>query len=140
MQAGSNRNFSLQNECTLHYHATDSVLIFMSQHIWIKINIVLGILIIIEKFHTGKSCMRIRISGQQIHNFKMLSSGRVTCCGRWGGWRVKWMWSWLWSPHPASGGVAEIPDQEIAPCSFRRKRPKWMFRFEERREGVAAAR
>jgi hypothetical protein len=36
--------------------------------------------------------------------------------------------------------VAEIPDQEIAQCSFRRKPRKWRFRFEERRERVAAAR
>ena len=36
--------------------------------------------------------------------------------------------------------VAEIPDQEIAQGSFRRKLRKWRFRFEERREGVAAAR
>jgi len=36
--------------------------------------------------------------------------------------------------------VAEIPDQEIAHCSFLRKLRKWRFRFEERREGVAAAR
>jgi hypothetical protein len=37
-------------------------------------------------------------------------------------------------------GVAEIPDQEIAHSSFRRKLRKWRFRFEEHREGVAAAR
>jgi len=37
-------------------------------------------------------------------------------------------------------GVAEIPDQEIAHGSFRRKLRKWRFRFEECREGVAAAR
>jgi len=36
--------------------------------------------------------------------------------------------------------VAEIPDQEITHCSFRRKLLKWRFRFEERREGVATAR
>jgi hypothetical protein len=38
------------------------------------------------------------------------------------------------------GGVAEIPDQEIAHCSIRRKLRKWRFRIEERRAGVAAAR
>jgi hypothetical protein len=36
--------------------------------------------------------------------------------------------------------VAEIPDQEIAHCRFRRKLRKWRFRFEECREAVAAAR
>ena len=35
---------------------------------------------------------------------------------------------------------ADIPDQEIAHGSFRRKLRKWRFRFEERREGVAAVR
>jgi hypothetical protein len=41
----------------------------------------------------------------------------------------------VWKP-----GVAEIPDQEIAHGSFHRKLRKLRFRFEERREGVAAAR
>jgi hypothetical protein len=36
--------------------------------------------------------------------------------------------------------VAEIQDQEIAYSSFCRYLRKWRFRFEERREGVAAAR
>jgi len=42
---------------------------------------------------------------------------------------------WLRAPF----GV-EIPDQEIAHSSFCRKLRNWRFRFEERREGVAAAR
>jgi len=44
----------------------DSVLTIISQHIWIKIGIVLGILIIFEKFRKGKACMRIRISGGKL--------------------------------------------------------------------------
>jgi len=95
------RCFCLQNECYPHYHTTDSVLTIISQHIWIKIRIVLGILIIFEKFRTGKSCMRICISGRQIDDFRRLSSGSVT---GWGGWYAGQRWSRLWSPHSASGG------------------------------------
>ena len=36
----------LQNECSLHYHTTESGLTFIGQHIWIKLGIMLGILII----------------------------------------------------------------------------------------------
>jgi hypothetical protein len=43
---------------------------------------VLGITIIIEKFRTGKSFMRIPISGWQIEDLRSLSSGNVTA---WGG-------------------------------------------------------
>ena len=68
----------LQNECWLHYHTTDSVLTsvcsFISQHICIKISIVLGVLIIIKRFHTGKNSMRIHISGRQIDDLGTLSS------------------------------------------------------------------
>jgi len=39
-----------------------------------------------------------------------------------------------------SAVVAEIPDQEIANGSFRSKLREWRCRFDERREGVAAAR
>ena len=36
--------------------------------------------------------------------------------------------------------MAEILDPEIAHGSFRRRLRKWRFRFEQRGEGVAAAR
>jgi len=72
----------------------------VSQHIWIKIGIVLGILFIFEKFSTGMSCMRIRISGQHIDGFRRLGSGWVT---GWAGWRAELRWSQLGSPHSASG-------------------------------------
>jgi len=78
-----------------------SVLTFISQHIWIKIGIVLSILIIFEIFRTGKSCMWIRISGQQIDDFSRLSSGSVT---GWGGWRAWRRWRGLWNPLSVSGG------------------------------------
>jgi len=104
LQDRSIRCFCLQNECLPHYHATDTVLTFISQLIWIKIGIVLGILIIFERFRTGKSCMRIHISGRKIVDFRRLSSGSVTGWGRWGMWRAGRMLSRLWSPHSASGG------------------------------------
>jgi hypothetical protein len=84
----------------MHYHTTDTVLTIISQHVWYKISIVLGILIIFEKFCTGKSCMRIRISGWQIDDSRRLSSGGVT---GWGGWSAGLRWSRLWNPHSASG-------------------------------------
>jgi len=65
---------------------------------------VLGIFIIFEELHTGKSCRRICISGRQIDQFRRLSSGSVTGWGRWGGWRDGRMGSRLWSPYSASGG------------------------------------
>jgi len=84
----------------MHYHTTDSVQTIVSKHIWIKIGIVLGILIIFEKSRLGKSCMRISISGRQIDDFRRLSSVEVT---GWGGWRAGRRWSRRWSPHSASG-------------------------------------
>ena len=48
--------------------------------------------------------MRIRISGQQIDNFRRLSSGSVTGWGGWGGLRAGRKWSRLWSQPSASGG------------------------------------
>jgi len=44
--------------------------------------------------------MRIRVSGRQIDDFSMFSSGSVTSWGRWRGWR---RWSRLWNPLSASG-------------------------------------
>jgi len=90
----------LQNKCQLHYHTTESVLTFISQHIWIEMGTVLGILII-EKFRTGKRCMRMHISSQQIDDMRRLNSGSVT---GWGGlcagqWRCR-----LWSLLSASVG------------------------------------
>ena len=85
----------------MYYNTTDSVLTIISQHIWIKIGIVLSVLIIFEKFRTGKSCMQIRISGRQIDDFRRLSPGGVT---GWGGSRAGRRWSRLWSPHSASAG------------------------------------
>jgi len=72
----------------------------ISQHIWIKIGIVLGILLI-EKFRTGKGCIRKHISGRQIDDLRRLNSGSVS---GWGGWRAGQWWSWLWSPRSASVG------------------------------------
>jgi len=66
-----------------------------------KMGIVLGILIIFEKFRTGTSYMWIHISSRQIYDFRQLSSGSVT---GWGGWRAGRSWSRLWSPHSGSGG------------------------------------
>jgi len=94
------RCFYLQNECEPHYRTTDSVLTIISQHIWIKIGIVLGIIIIFEKFRTGMSCIWICMSSQQIDDFRLLNSGSVT---GWGGWSAVQRWSRLWSPHSASG-------------------------------------
>jgi len=45
--------------------------------------------------------MQISISGQQIDDFRQLSSGDVT---GWGGWCAGRRWSRLWSLHSASGG------------------------------------
>jgi len=100
LQDRSIRCSCLQNECQPHYHTTDSVLTFISQHIWIKIGIVLGILIIIEKSRARKIFMRIHISGHQIGNFSRLSSGSDT---GWGGWHAGRRWSRLWSPISESG-------------------------------------
>jgi hypothetical protein len=61
----------------------------------------LGILIIIQRFRTGKSSMRIRISDWQIDYFRTLNAGSVT---GWDGWRAGQSWSWLWSPLTASVG------------------------------------
>jgi len=58
-------------------------------------------ILIIEKFRTGKSCIRIRISGRQTENLRILNSGSVT---GWGGWCAGQWWSWLWSPLSASVG------------------------------------
>jgi len=70
----------------------------MSKHIWIKIGIVLGFLII-EKFRAGESCMRICISGGQINNLGTLNFRSVS---RWGGWRARQWQSRLWSRLSAS--------------------------------------
>jgi hypothetical protein len=101
LQDRSIRCSCLQNECLLHYHTTESVLTFISQHTWIKIGIVLGILIIFKIFRTRKSCLRIPISGGQLHDFSRLSSGSVT---GWGAWRPVRRWSRPWIPLSASGG------------------------------------
>jgi len=86
----------LQTEGSLHYHTTEIVVTFISQHIWIIISLVLGILIIIIKFRTWKNCMRICISDGEIDDFRTLSCGSVT---GWGGWcagqRGSRLWSWL---------------------------------------------
>jgi len=60
----------------------------------------LGILIIVERFRTGKRCMRICISSRQIDDFRQLSSGSLT---GWGWWHAGRRCSWLWSPLSASG-------------------------------------
>jgi len=91
----------LQNECYPRYHTTHSVLSCISQHIWIKIGIVQGILIIVEKFRTRMSCMRIRKSAGQIDDFRRWRSWCVT---GWGWWPAGQRWSRLWSPLSASGG------------------------------------
>jgi len=92
---------ALQTGCQLHYHTADSVLTsgcsFISQHIRIIICIVLAILgrcINSKKISTGKRCMWICISGQQVDNLGMLSSGIGTS---WGGWRFGQRWHQLWS-------------------------------------------
>jgi len=54
-----------------------------------------AMLIMIKKFRTGKSGVRIQISGRQINYFRTSSSGSVTS---WGGWRAGQRWHWLWSP------------------------------------------
>ena len=61
----------------------------------------LAILIMVEKFRTGKRCMRIRISDQEIDDLGMLSSGSVA---GWGGWRARQRLSRLYSPLSASVG------------------------------------
>jgi len=84
---------------------------FISQHIWIKICIVLAILgrcIKIEKFSTGKNDMWICISGQQIDRLGTLCSGIVTGLG---GWHVGQWWRRLWSRVSVSVGGRCI-------CSF----------------------
>jgi hypothetical protein len=50
----------------VYYHTTERVLTFTRQHIWIKIRIVHGILIIIENIPTGNSSMLLSASGWQI--------------------------------------------------------------------------
>jgi hypothetical protein len=60
-----------------------------------------GRCIMIEIFCTGKSWMRIHISGWQIDDFGMLRSWSVT---GWGGWRAGRPWCQLWSLLPASVG------------------------------------
>jgi len=98
----------LQNGCQLHYHTADSVLTsgcsFISQHIWIKICIMLAILgrsIERRKFSTGKGCMCIHISGRQIDDLGPLNSGTVTS---WGRWCFGQRWRRLWSRLSASVG------------------------------------
>jgi hypothetical protein len=71
LQDHSIRCSGLQHECYPHSHTTDSVLTFTSQHIWINIGIVLGILIIIEKSRTRKSCRRICIANQPIDDLRI---------------------------------------------------------------------
>jgi len=105
----------LQNLCQLHYHTADSVLTsgcsFISQHIWIKICIMLAILgrsIKSKRFSSGKLCMWIGISGRQIDDLGTLSSGFVTC---WGRWRFRQRWRWLWS-------LLSALDRWRCACSF----------------------
>jgi len=97
----SNRCSCLQNACEVHYHTTESVLTFISHHIWIKIGIVLGILIMIDISHKAKSYLRIRISAQQIDDVIRLHSGNVT---GWRWWRAWHWWRQLWTLLCASGG------------------------------------
>ena len=111
-----NRLLRFSRGCQLHYHTADSVLTggcsFIRQQIWIKIWIMLAILcncIDITKFSSGKSCMWIGISSQQIDDFETLSTGSVTCWGWWcsgQSWRQQWsrLWSRLWSQLSASVG------------------------------------
>ena len=80
---------------------SDSVLTsgcsFISQHIWIKICIVLAILggcIRSKKFSAGKRSMWTCISGWQINDLKMLSSGSNTS---WVWWCSQQTWCQLWS-------------------------------------------
>jgi len=47
-----------------------------------------------KRFSAGKRCMWIRISGRQIDDFEMVSSGTVT---GWGGWWSGQKWHRLWS-------------------------------------------
>ena len=61
----------------------------------------LGIRIIIEKFRTRNSCMRIRICGRQIDDLRRLSSRSIT---GWGRWRARQRWSRLWSQLSALDG------------------------------------
>jgi len=101
LQVYSIRCSGLQNGCQLHYNTADSVLTsgcsFISQHIWIKICIVLAILgrcIKSEPFSSGMRCMWIHISGRQIDGLGTMSSGMVTI---WGRWRFGQRWRRLWS-------------------------------------------
>jgi len=98
----------LQTGCLLHYHTADSGstsgCFFISQHIWIKIYIVLAILgtcIKSLEFSTRKWCIWIRISGRQVDELGMFTSGIVL---GWGGWRSGHRWHWLWSWVSVSGG------------------------------------
>jgi hypothetical protein len=91
----------LQNGCQLYYLTADSVLTrgcsFIRQHISINIFIMLAILgwsIKSKRISTGKRCMWIRITGQQIDDFMTLRSGSVTS---WGGSSSRLRWIRLWS-------------------------------------------
>jgi len=86
----------LQNGCQLHYHTADSVLSsgcsFISQQIWIKIFIMLGIIgicIKIENLSAGKRTMYIQISGWHTIDFGCLSTLIVS---GWHRWRSGLMW------------------------------------------------
>jgi len=93
----------LQNGCQLHYHTVDRVLTsgcsFISQHIWIKICIVLailGICIMGKKISALGRSMSIHISSRQIDYLGTLSSAIVTrWCGCCSGHRSRRRWSQL---------------------------------------------
>jgi len=93
----------LQNGCLLHYHTADGVLTsgcsFISQHIWIKICIVLailGICVMSKTFSATLRSMWIHISGRQIDDLGTLGSGIVTgWCRSGSGQRWHQLWSWL---------------------------------------------
>jgi hypothetical protein len=91
----------LPNEYWRHYRATESVQSFIIQHILIYIGIVQGIIIIIEKFRKGQSCMLICIFKRHIDDLRILSSGSAT---GWSRWHAGQRWSRIWSPLPASDG------------------------------------
>jgi len=101
-----------QNECLQHYHTADSVLTsgcsFISQHIWIKMWILLGILgrcIEKKRFSRGQRSMWIGISGQQMDDLGMFTSRSGTVWGGWcSGWPLWRLWSRLCSQLSASVG------------------------------------
>jgi hypothetical protein len=114
----------------------------MKQHIWIKIGIVQGILIIIETFRAGKICMGNHISGQQIDDIRIISSGSVTS---WGGWRAGQWRSRLSSSLSASVGWRWTCFSPSLACllmlsgAMLPKEGSWTFGFDEALPGVVVS-